>query len=45
MVLVVVEGLTGGHDDRVASVCTKGVKVLHVAANDSVLSRRQRRPG
>jgi len=37
VVLVVRQSLGWGNDDRVSSVRTQGVKVLHVAADDDVL--------
>ena len=39
MVFVIREGLGRRDDDRVAGVGAERVKILHVAANDSVLGR------
>jgi hypothetical protein len=37
VVFVVGKSLRGSHDDRVTSVCSERVKILHVATNDRVL--------
>lgn len=38
VVLVVVQSLTRGNDDRVTGVSSQGVKVFHVATDDGVIS-------
>ena len=38
VVVFVREGLGWRNDNRITSVCTKRIKVLHVAADDSVLA-------
>lgn len=37
VVLVVIESLTGGDDDRVACMGSQGIKIFHVAADDGVV--------
>lgn len=41
VVLVIRESLTRSNDNGIASVSAKWIEVLHVAANDSILSRRK----
>jgi len=37
VVLVIIQGLTGGDDNRVTRMCSQGIKVFHVATDDSVV--------
>lgn len=37
VILVIIQSLTGGDDDRVTRVCSQGIKVFHVATDDGVV--------